>query len=250
MNDTALTKHDAAIVEREPTALEVISRAASDPAVNVDKLSALLAMKERLDVREAEMAFNRAMASIASKMPVIRKNGAIDFGGGKKAIKFAKFEDIDREVRPILSEAGLSISFSSKPMPQGVLMICRLSHVLGHSQSSEMQMPADQGPGRNGLQAIGSARQYAKRYLYCDMLNIVCEDQDDDGHKGGGTFINDAQIANIEDILAEISTKDTAEQIKAKFMKYMRVKSISDIYARDYKAAIEALEAKRREVAQ
>ncbi len=242
MPNEQLTIHDAAVARQEPTALQIISEASRDPQVNVEKLGALLAMKERLDAREAEMAFNRAMAAIAPKMPRVKKNGSIDLGRGKP-ITFARYEDIDEVVRPILVEEGLSMSFTSKPTTGGVLMTCTLSHVLGHSKSSEMQMPADAGPGRNGLQAIGSARSYAKRYLACDMLNIVTEGADDDARAVG--FVSDRQADAIMDLLVECGAQ-TDPTVQSAFLKYMGAKIVSEIHAADFQKAVKALEAKRR----
>ncbi len=52
----------ALVVSTEAAALiEVISRAASDPTVDVNKLERLMEMHERITAREAEKAFNAAM---------------------------------------------------------------------------------------------------------------------------------------------------------------------------------------------
>lgn len=239
MATTELTVN--ADAQREPTFLEVIASAARDPQVDVAKMSALLELKERVDAKQAEIEFNRAMARLQPRLPRIKKNGTIDLGRGKP-LTFAKWEDIDTAIRPIVTSEGFTLSFTSEPTPAGVLMVCTVSHILGHSKSSKMQLPADSGPGRNGLQAIGSSRSYGKRYLTCDMLNIVTEGADDDGNSVG--FITDQQSDSIMSLIDECGM-DAAAQ--SKFLEFMSAKAISEIQARDFKKAITALEAKRRQ---
>jgi hypothetical protein len=55
MNDTAL-------VARDET-LSMIERAALNPAVDVEKLERLMAMKERIEARNAETAFSASAGS-------------------------------------------------------------------------------------------------------------------------------------------------------------------------------------------
>jgi hypothetical protein len=48
--------------------LAVISRAASDPSIDIEKMERLMAMKERMDARTAESEFNSAMMRVQAKM--------------------------------------------------------------------------------------------------------------------------------------------------------------------------------------
>lgn len=226
-----------------PTVLEIISAVASDPRVDVSKLEALLNLQERVQAKEAEIEFNRAFARLQPKLPRIAKNGKIDLGKGKP-LSFAKWEDIHYVITPLLTEEGFTLSFTSEPTDRGVLMTAILAHSLGHSRESKMALPADAGPGRNALQAIGSSHSYGKRYLTVGILNIVTEDGDDDGRKSVG-FITDQQMESITDLLTECGA-DRNPQIKSDFLTYMRAKAVHEILAPDYKKAITALESKRR----
>src|SRR5712671_2893952 len=122
-------------------------------------------LQERHETRQAEIAFNKAFGKMQPRLPRIRKDGTVSLGSGKGSYSFAEWEDIDFIIRPILDEYGFTLSFTSEPTDKGVLMVAYLSHELGHSRTSKMQLPPDAGPGRNALQAIGSAQSYGKRYL-------------------------------------------------------------------------------------
>lgn len=227
-----------------PTVLEVIRELAVDPRVDVEKLGALMQLQERAEAKNAEREFNAAFARLQPQLPRIKKNGAIDLGRGKP-IQFARYEDIDFAIRPLLTAEGFSLSFSSIPTPAGVIMTGTLAHILGHARSSQMQLPADAGPGRNALQAIGSARSYGKRYLVFDLLNIITEGADDNAQAVG--WVTDQQADSIMSMLEECGMK-TDPSVQANFLKYMNAKTVSEIRQADYKKAITALENKRRAV--
>ncbi len=210
---------------------------------DVAKLSALMDLQDRHEAREAEVAFNKAFSQMQPMLPRIKKNGSIDLGKGKP-MSFARWEDIDFVVRPILTDHGFTLSFTSEPTPQGVLMVAHLSHSLGHSRVSKMQLPPDTGPGRNALQAIGSTQSYGKRYLTAGILNLVFEGMDNDGNSAG--FITERQADSIWSLMAEIGMdKDPAAT--SKFLQVVNAKAVGEIHSAVYKTAITLLESKRRQ---
>ncbi|HFQ8053077.1 TPA: single-stranded DNA-binding protein, partial [Pseudomonas putida] len=59
----------AAPAQADSSILAVISRAATDPTCDIDKLERLMAMHERMQARDAEAEFNAAMAAMQSDIP-------------------------------------------------------------------------------------------------------------------------------------------------------------------------------------
>lgn len=233
-------------LQREtPTVLEIIQAVAASPDVDVAKLEKLLELQERMMAREAEIAYNQAFARMQPKLPRIPKNGKIDLGKGKP-LSFARYEDLDAAIRPVLTQEGFTLSFTSEPTDKGVLMTATLAHSLGHARESKMQLPPDAGPGRNALQAIGSSHSYGKRYLTAGILNLVMEDADDDGNAAHG-FITDKQADTIMDMLTECGA-NTNPKVQSDFLKFMGAKTVSEIHAGDYQKAFAALQAKIRSV--
>ena len=53
-------------ISNDTNIMAVISRAAADPACDIDKLERLMAMHERMQARDAQAEFNAAMAACAA----------------------------------------------------------------------------------------------------------------------------------------------------------------------------------------
>lgn len=218
--------------------LQIIASAVRDPQVDVAKMSALLDLKERVDAQQAKIEFNAAFSRLQMKLPRVTKNGTIDLGRGKP-IPFAKWEDVDAVIRPILASEGFSLSFTCAPTTGHVEMTGHLRHLAGHEECSTMQLPPDAGPGRNALQAIGSSHSYGKRYIAVDMLNIITVGADDNATGAG--FITQDQGDKIRDLM-EACDLDAAG--KSAFLEFMHVDQISQIQKYDYERGVQALQKK------
>lgn len=156
----------------------MLERLAKDPNVGVDKLERLIDMQERIMRFNAEAAFNAAFVKMQPKIPTIIERGATD------KTTYAPLEDIIDVVRPILSEFGFTLSHRSEWPEKGMVKVVGiLTHQEGHARTSEFLSQADQTGSKNGIQALGSAVQYGKRYTTKDLLCIVTRGQDDDAEK-------------------------------------------------------------------
>lgn len=227
-------------LEMEPhNMMAVLARAAADPRIDVAKLQALLDMQFKVEARQAEVEFNAALARLMPKLPRIQKNGVISDSKGNVRSRFARFEDIDREIRPLLAEEGLAISFDTDTSTPGFLKVVgTLSHRMGFSKPSQLTIPTA-SQVITGAQAIGAAASFGKRYVVINLLNIICVGEDTDGHDP--TKISSDQALTLDTLL-----KDTGAN-RAKFIEWMGVASIEEILAKDYDKAVKALEAKRRQ---
>jgi hypothetical protein len=236
----SLIKHEdpSEVVVHPSSVLDIIAQAARDPAVDVAKLTALLELKERIDRLDAEKEFNQAFSQLQLKLPRVKKNGTIELGG-KGKIAFAKWEDVMEVLQPFLTTYGFSLSFTSQPVPSGVLMTCALTHQAGHSRQSVVQLPPDNGPGRNALQAIRSSSSYGKRGLTLDILNIVTEGADDDAHRAFPLTAD--QLNNVRNMVDACELKGNI--LKA-FLNFAEAGSVETIQQRDYDRVMEALRKK------
>jgi hypothetical protein len=92
------------------------------------------------------------------------------------------------------------------------------------------------------VQAVGSTNSFLRRYIACNIFNIVVVGDDDDG--AGGT-IDEGQTQTILHLIKKA-------KVGAKFLKYMKARSIEEagsleaavatIAVRDYRKAISTLE--------
>lgn len=197
---------------QEPSSLlPAILQVARDPALDVAKLEALMEMQFKLEARQAERDFIEAFARLSAKMPRVKKTGVVDLGKGKGSFSFAKWEEMDKIIRPLLAEEGFTLSFDSAARPGeggGLVVTGELMHRAGHSRRASIPLPLDSGPGRNNLQAQGSTLSYGKRYCAEMLLNIVREGDDDDGIKGAMRFATEDELTEIRALIAETGTDE------------------------------------------
>lgn len=240
-----------AVVSDATSLMAVISRAASDPAVDVDKLGRLLSMYERITAAGARANYTSALALMQPELPVIGRRGLIEVrakgstgerdGKVQQSTPYALWEDINDAIRPVLAKYGFALSFRIGMAEDGRIKVTGvLSHRDGHQEETTMLLPHDSTGSKNAVQAIGSSTQYGKRYTAAALLNLTSRGEDDDGVMAGAMRITDAQMDSLN-ILA-----DTVKADKRAFCAFMGVDSIADIPARDYRKAEEALKAKAR----
>jgi hypothetical protein len=257
---TLETEQSEGLIERllpsdsPSTALALIERLALDPRADTEKLRRVMAMYERLKAREAELAFNAAKGRIQKKLApikIVKSRSAlyeIEKGRPKKGIfeafKYAPLEEIDKHLRPLLVEEDMDLSYSDEPLEGGgILVRGRLKHLQGgHYEDSFMPAPLDTTGGKSDVQAVGSTNSFLRRYVACNMFNIVVLGDDDDG---AGGRIDEIQTKTILDLIKKA-------KVGPKFLKYMKAQSIEQagsleaavatIATRDYRKAISTLE--------
>lgn len=244
---SAVERTNVAIVEHVPTEasaiVNMIERAARDPAVDIDKMERLLQMQERVMARNAEQDFNRAMTEAQAKM----RSVAADSNNPQTRSRYASYAALDRVVRPLYTAAGFALSFgTAEGAPDGyVRVVCHVSHNGGYSRTYHVDMPADGKGARGGdvmtkTHAVGAGMSYGQRYLLKMIFNIAVG-EDVDGNAPVDTKpISDAQAEQITKLVAE-----TKSNIGI-FLKWIGAESISDIPAHKFAAAIAGLEAKKR----
>jgi hypothetical protein len=170
--------------------IAMLITAARDPALDADKMRTMKDLATELQVSERQARFNSDFNGALMDMPVITKAGIItipakDGKPERTQGRFARFEDIDRVVRPILRRWNLAIRFEVGELNQAVSVRPILSHSNGHTERGEaMRVPLDTSGAKNNTQGAGSAVTYGKRYTMCAFLNIVTEGTDDDGSLG------------------------------------------------------------------
>lgn len=161
------------------TLFNFVATAVRDPSVDVTKLEALLRMQREMIAADARMQFYRSLGAFAAEVPQIGKAAKTD------KYKYAKREDMDAIIRPLLTKHGLVLSF--RPVSSSLEAITvegELVHILtGYSKTAEFTLPPDFGPGRNNLQAFGSSKAYAERYLTEMLCGLVRCDDDNDGNR-------------------------------------------------------------------
>src|SRR5437763_4646964 len=153
-------------VDSSSTVLGLIERVALEPQADVEKLDRVMAMYERLKAKEAELAYNAAKGRILKKLVGIKflknKPALYEIEKGKpqkgtyEAFKYAPLEEIDKHLRPLLSETEMDLSYSDEPLEGGGMLIRgRLKHLpSGHYEDSFILSSLDTTGGKSNLQAV------------------------------------------------------------------------------------------------
>ncbi len=225
------------------TILDVIARVASDPNADVEKLSRLMDLHERISKRQAEQAFDAAMGDAQGEMRPI----AADANNPQTKSRYASYAALDRELRPIYTKHGFSLSFGTAdgaPLDY-IRVTCHVGHREGHKQVYHLDMPAD-GKGAKGgdvmtkTHATGAALTYGQRYLLKMIFNIAVGDDDDQGGSGAGDWITEVQVSDLAALMDEVQAD------RAKFLNYLRIDTLAHLPKKRFADAVAALEKKRK----
>lgn len=202
---------------------------AMEKGVDTAQLEKLLDLQERWEQGEARKAFNAAFADFKAEAVVIVKGTLIN-DGPLKGKKHANLHDVVIATTPKLSQHGLAISWKlTRDEKDWMEVTCTLRHIAGHSESVSMGAAPDAGPGRNAIQARGSAKSYLERYTATAILGLAAADQDDDGQKSSeDAGLSEKQAADLKALLDE-----TGSDV-AKFKQWAKVDALGEILAKNF----------------
>lgn len=227
--------------------MSLIERLATSPEVDLARIEKLLELKERWDAGEARKAYVAAMAAFKANPPEILKDKHVKYQTSKGVTEYdhATLGGICSAVITGLSQHGISHRWDVAQADNRIKVTCILTHALGHSESVSLHSAPDDSGGKNSIQAIASAVTYLQRYTLLAATGLAPEDmtEDDDGRRAGKVdhaTLSEEQIANLEALLTEVGAD------RGKYLRYMRVDSLSEILAVNYKTALDALERKRK----
>lgn len=173
-------ENQLSIVESGNNFIALVEKVATNPDVDVDKLEKLLAMQITVMDKQAEIAYNQALAKVQEELPVIEHDAEIKFKG-KVQSTYSKYETVDAVIRPILIKNGFSLSFDTTDLNDKTFVIGYLAHRQGHKEKRMVELPLDTSGSKNTIQAMGSTISYGKRYLVGMLLNLVTKGEDNDG---------------------------------------------------------------------
>ena len=198
------------------TLLSVISRAASDPNVDIEKMERLMAMHERMLAQQAVVAFNESLSDMQSELPSVGERGGIKDRNGNVQSTYALWEDINQAIKPVLQKHGFALSFRTD-CAEGISVTAVLSHKGGHREETTIKLPADATGNKNAVQAVASSVSYGKRYTAGALLNLTSHGEDDDGLKASQPSdpVADALFDKIDLSETEDELRKVKDEIKA-----------------------------------
>lgn len=235
MADKAITIHDSQPQPQLPAdnMVSMIERVAMDPNIPVDRLTALMDMRERQMDKEAEQVFNQAFAAAMAEMPDIPKSGHNKHSGQR----YSTLDDLIRTTRPVLARHGLSLNWQTSAQGNDYSVTAIVRHAKGHSIQTTLTGARDSGKQMNALQGGGSTETYLKRYTGFSILGLSSGDEiEDDGQSvGGPATISAEQYVQLRDRAAEVGVDE------AKICLAAGVSDLQLFPAKDFDAAMKRL---------
>lgn len=215
---------------------------AVEKGAGVEELKAIMELQERYERNEARKAYHVAMAAFKADPPKIDKDAHVEYSTskGKTDYKHATLANVTGKINATLSVHGLSAAWQTDQDEKGIAVTCKITHVLGHSESTTLKSGADTSGGKNNIQGIGSTVTYLQRYTILSLTGLATSEQDDDGQGAEAEYITESQLVTINEYF------DSLKVDVPKFKKYMGVDDIGKILAKDYNKAINALKAKEQ----
>lgn len=232
------------------TLMHVIERVAMDKDMDISKLEKMLDMQERVLDRNAKQQFTADLAAMQMELPRVMEHGKIQIKNkdGKviQNTAFAKLEDINDAIRPVLQKYGFAITFRVKAESGLVWVKTVLSHRDGHSEDTAIPLPLDTSGSKNAVQSVGSTISYGKRYGLCAMLNISTGDDLDGASADDAADSKHQQEANaitkqqLNDLMGRLAKANIPVD---NFCKKLRVERLQDLQANRYDPAVKHIQA-------
>lgn len=216
----------------------MIERAARDPSVDIDKMERLMSMSERRQTREAEAAYNAAMAACQAELIPVARN----LENKQTGSKYADLAAIAKVALPIIHRHGFGIICSEfqSAKPDHLGIACKVTHAAGHSERHEFNIPFA-GAGLRGnanmtpTHAYATTVSYGRRYAECCVFNIATEDNDgNDGSPKGqkpAERITEKQLADLNALIQK--TAEPAANVQIIFQHY-KIDNLSDLTPKQF----------------
>lgn len=231
-------------IDQPKSIAQALIQMVQNPNIDPDRLERLLDVHIKLSDREAEQAFNAALAGFQGDCPIIKRTKRVNF----KSVdyKYSPVEEVVKQIKSHLTRWGLSYSFNVRKTEDPNLheLVTNISHVDGHSKEfSHFFNPIHNDDRMNDSQRIKSSITFAKRVGLESALGIVTEEDDKDGNLPA-VPITKEQIKEIRSLI------DSTGADPERFFLYLGVatKKIEELNNYDAQKAIHALKQKQQKM--
>lgn len=177
-----MTKKETAVTvkARDASVETFISQAIASNAP-VETLERLFDLRAKVKTEAAAEAFVEALGAFQQACPVIKKTKKVLNKDGKSVrYQYAPLDGITEQIKQAMRANGLSYSWDTKHEDGHMKVTCKITHTLGHFETSTLEIPIDKDGFMTAPQKYASAQTFAKRYTLLNALGITTADEDDD----------------------------------------------------------------------
>ena len=213
--------------------------------VPAETLERLFALYEKGKAEQAREAFVLALSQFQGECPVIKKTKKVLNKDGRSVrYVYAPIDSIVEQIKKPVADAGLSYRWEVKQGEGLIKAICIVTHVLGHSESSDFDVPIDTEGYMTAPQKFASALTFAKRYSLLNALGISTGDEDTDASDVNGE--KDAKTAKAK-IIFLLRTLGEDTEKKESIEKAVERRTKLKLIEKNYEEIVARLEVSVRE---
>lgn len=215
---------------------------AIEKGASMETLEKMMALQERYEANEARRAYHVSMSEFKANPPKIIKDAHVKYSTSKGTTdyKHATLANITSTISSELSKYGLSATWHTEQIDKLIKVTCKITHIMGHSESTSLSASPDDSGGKNTIQAIGSTVTYLERYTLLAATGLATCESDDDGYASKSSYISEKQIVELDELIREVDAD------YEKFIQFMGVEKLSQIRSGDFAKAKAGLEAKKK----
>jgi hypothetical protein len=224
--------------ETDGSPIVIMIKAMKEGGMDLEKLEKMMDLQNKWEANQARKAYTQAMSDFKKAPPEIEKDSHVEYRTDKGVTKYnhASLGNVTTKINTALGEHGLSAAWTTEQTEKGVSVTCKITHVLGHFETTMLTAACDSSGGKNAIQALGSTISYLERYTILALTGLATHEMDTDG-QAEVEYITEKQLSTILDLLNEKGLKDT------RLLKYLGVESAEKILACDFQKAVAAIKA-------
>lgn len=205
--EKALTRRRSNLIPVEPSAPAITPMTLLEQAiakgVDMEQLQKFMDMVEHWQKNQAKKAFFKALSSFQAMCPAIKKNktAQIKSDKGSYSYKYADIGNVEAQIKAAMEKCELTKRWEIGEEGGLLKVTCLVTHIDGHTETTEMKAEKDSTGGKNNIQQKASTITYLKRYTLLGGLGISTADEDNDGR--GNPTTNQPQPEQSEEELLD-----------------------------------------------
>ena len=187
----------------------------------VEAMEKLFSLYKEVKAEKAKELFVMALTKFQKECSVIKKTkDVLNKDGRSVRYQYAPIDSVVEQIRKPLAKNGLSYTWDSEREDQHIKVVCKLTHINGHSEKSTFDIPIVESQYMSSPQTYATAQSYAKRYTLLNVLGIATADDDIDARDTDEKDVKSKKAKIVFLLRGLDKPTDTRDQI---------VKSVEDL---------------------
>ncbi len=213
---------------------------AIDKSLPVETMERLFSLHKEVKAEQAREEFVLALSTFQKEVPIIKKTKKVFNKDGRTVrYTYAPIDSVIKQIKDPLSKNGFSYTWDSVREEEHIKVVCKLTHIAGHSEKSTFDIPIVKSEFMSSPQSYATAQSYAKRYTLLNVLGIGTADEDTDATDSDKDGTAKSQKAKIVFLLRSLGHETkTKEDIEKAINETAKLK----LTAKNYEEIIERLQ--------